>query len=51
MTTKYNNMVLTETVQEKDLGGWTSNKCEKQVIAASQQAMVVLCSIETIYSL
>ena len=37
-----NNMVLTETVQEKGLGVWISNnlKCEKQVVTASQQPMV-----------
>ena len=48
MTTENNNIVLTETVQEKDLGVWISNnlKWEKQVVVASQQAMVVLRSVK-----
>ena len=42
------HMVLTETVQEKDLDVWISNnlKCEKQVVTASEQAMVVLSSLK-----
>ena len=48
MTTENNNIVLAETVQEKDLGVWISNnlKWEKQVVAATQQAMVVLHSVK-----
>ena len=48
MTTENNNIILAETVQEKDLGVWISNnlKLEKQVVAASQQAMVVLHSVK-----
>ena len=48
MTTENNNIILTETVQEKDLGVWISNnlKWEKQVVAATQQAMVVLRSVK-----
>ena len=44
MTTENNNIVLAETVQEKDQGVWISNnlKWEKQVVAATQQAMMVL---------
>ena len=51
MTAENNNTVLTETVQEKDLGVWISNnlKCEKQIVAATQQSMVVLLSVESIY--
>ena len=47
MTTENNNIVLAETVQEKDLGVWISNnlKWEKQVVA-TQQAMVVLRSVK-----
>ena len=46
MTTENNNIILAETVQEKDLGVWISTnlKWEKQVVAATQQAMVVLHS-------
>ena len=48
MTTKKNIIVLAETVQEKDLGVWISNnlKCEKPVVVATQQAMVVLPSVK-----
>ena len=48
MTTENSNIVLAETVQEKDLGVWISNnfKWEKQVVAATQQAMVVLSSVK-----
>ena len=48
MTTENNNIILAETVQEKDLGVWISNnlKWEKQVVAATQQAMVVLRSVK-----
>ena len=48
IATENNNMVLTETIQKKDLGVWISNylKCEKQVVAASQQAIVVLHSVK-----
>ena len=48
MITESNNIILAETVQEKDLGVWISNnlKCEKQVVAATQQAMVVLRSVK-----
>ena len=48
MITEDNNMVLTETVQEKDLRSWISNnlKFEQQVVAAFQQAMVVLRSVK-----
>ena len=48
MTTKNNNIILAETVQEKDLGVWISNnlKWEKQVVAATQQAMLVLHSVK-----
>ena len=48
MTTEDNNIVLAETVQEKDLGVLMSNnlKCEKQVVATSQHDMVVLQSIK-----
>ena len=48
MTTEHNNIVSAETVQEQDLGVCISNnlKCEKQVVAATQQAMVVLRSVK-----
>ena len=48
MKTKNNNIVLAETVQEKELGVWISNnlKWEKRVVAATQQAMVVLHSVK-----
>ena len=48
MTTENNNIILAETVQEKDLGVWISNnlKWEKQVVAATQQAMVVSRSVK-----
>ena len=48
MTTENSNIILAETVQEKDLGVWISNnlKWEKQVVAATQQAMVVLRSVK-----
>ena len=44
MTTENNNILLAETIQEKDLCVWISNnlKWEKQVDAATQQTMVVL---------
>ena len=44
MTTENNNIVLAETVQEKDLNVWISTnlKWEKQVVAATQQVVVVL---------
>ena len=47
-TTENNNIVLAETIQEKDLGVWISNnlKWEKQVVATTQQAMVVLRSVK-----
>ena len=48
MITETNNIILAETVQEKDLGVWISNnlKWEKQVVAATQKAMVVLRSLK-----
>ena len=48
MATENNNIILAETVQEKDLGVWISNnlKWEKQFVAATQQAMVVLRSVK-----
>ena len=48
MTTENNNIVSAETVQAKDLGIWISNnlKWEKQVVVATQQAMVVLRSLK-----
>ena len=48
MTTENNNIVLAETVQEKNLCVWISNnlKWEKQVVAATQQATVVLRSVK-----
>ena len=47
-TTENNRIVLAETVQGKDLGVWISNnfKWEKQVVAATQQAMMVLRSVK-----
>ena len=48
MTTENNNIVLAETVQEKDLSVWISNnlKWEKQFVPATQQPMVVLRSVK-----
>ena len=47
MRTENENRILIETSEEKDLGVWITNdlKHEKQVIAASQRAMAVLCSV------
>ena len=46
--TENNNIGLADTVQEKDLCVWISNnlKWEKQVVAATQQAIVVLRSVK-----
>ena len=51
MTTENSNIVLAEAIQEKDLGVWISNnlKWEKQVVAATQQAMVVLRSVKRVF--
>ena len=49
MTTEKNNIViivLAKTVQEKDLGSTNNLKWEKQVVAVTQQAMVVLRSVK-----
>ena len=46
MTTENNNSVLSETVQEKDLGVWISNNLKWEVVAATQQVMVVLRSVK-----
>ena len=47
MRTENENRILIETSEEKDIGVWITNylKHEKQVIAASQRAMVVLRSV------
>ena len=48
MRTENENKSLIETREEKDLGVWITNdlKHEKQVIAASQRAMMVLRSVK-----
>ena len=48
MRTENENKILIETREEKDLGVWITNdlKPEKQVIAASQRAMMVLRSVK-----
>ena len=48
MSTEKENWIIIETREEKDLGVWITNdlKHEKQGIAASQRAMMVLRSVK-----